>query len=155
MSTYVGLHPQLLSYDAATSTGINIGWNSQGATKDQVTGIGASQPVKYQWYAGKVDRDESGKLTYMPVGFGTLNLFPSDPLFQHLNGLFGQMIIDPKGATWKCGEASSLLDCDSATTPPKTRASATVSLANNAGKFREFAMTISDNIRIAVGGGAP
>src|SRR2546429_370622 len=44
---------------------------------------------------------------------------------------------------------------DGTASPPKTRASATVSLANNAGKFREFAMTISDNIRIAVGGGAP
>src|SRR6201999_3798453 len=139
--------------DATTSTGINIGWNGQDG-KDQVTGIG-QQPVKYQWYAGRIERTATGTLNYIPVEFGALNLFPSDPLFQHLNGLFGQMIIEPKGATWKCGEASSLQDCDSSTTPPATRASATITLPNNAGKFREFSMMISDNIRIAVGGGAP
>ncbi len=147
MSKYVGLHPQLLSYDASTSTGINIGWNGQGG-KDQVTGIGA-QPVQYKWYAGKVERAATGTLTYTPVEFGALNLFPSDPLFQHLNGLFGQMIIEPKGATWKCGEAGSLADCEpSAAAPPTTRASATVTLPNNAGTFREFSLMLSDNIRI-------
>ena len=26
-SGYVGLHPQLLAYDAATSSGVNVGWN--------------------------------------------------------------------------------------------------------------------------------
>lgn len=147
MSKYVGLHPQLLSYDAATSTGINIGWNGQG-TKDQVTGIGG-QTIKYQWYAGKIERLANGTLNYIPVEFGALNLFPSDPLFQHLNGLFGQMIIEPKGATWKCGEAGSLANCEPSTaTPPTTRASATVTLPNNAGTFREFSLMLSDNIRI-------
>lgn len=153
MSKYVGLHPQLLSYDAATSTGINIGWNGQDLP-DQVTGIGG-QPVKYQWYAGKTERAANGRLTYTPVEFGALNLFPSDPLFQHLNGLFGQMIIEPRGSTWRCGDPGNLRDCDSSTNPPTTRASATITLPNRAGTFREFALMISDNIRIAVGGGAP
>ena len=58
MSSYVGLHPQLLSYDAAKSNGINVGWNSQGQT-DQVVGFGKT--IKYQWYAGKIDRDSSGQ----------------------------------------------------------------------------------------------
>src|SRR4030095_13021524 len=94
------------------------------------------------------ERAATGALTYTPVEFGALNLFPSDPLFQHLNGLFGQMIIEPKGSTWKCGEATSLASCDPSATPPTSRASATVTLANNAGKFREFALMISDDIRI-------
>jgi len=146
MSKYVGLHPQLLSYDATTSMGINIGWNGQGS-KDQVTGIGA-QPIQYQWYAGKIDRASNGTLNYTPVEFGALNLFPSDPLFQHLNGLFGQIIIEPKGSTWQCGEVGSLANCDpSAAAPPTTRASATVTLADNS-KFREFSLMLSDNIRI-------
>ena len=146
MSSYVGLHPQLLSYDAATSGGMNIGWNSQGGT-NQITGIGGT-PVKYQWFAGKIERNSSGDLEHTPVEFGALNLFPSDPLFQHLNGLIGQMIIEPAGSTWECGDPGNLKDCEPSASPPTTRASATVTLANNAGKFREFNLMISDNIRI-------
>jgi hypothetical protein len=86
MSGVVGLHPQLLSYDAALGGGINVGWNRVGQT-DQVAGFGKT--VKYLWYAGKIDRDSGGQLVYTPVEFGSINLFPSDPLYQHINGLFG------------------------------------------------------------------
>jgi hypothetical protein len=141
----VGLHPQLLSYDAAQSNGINVGWNTQGQ-KDQVVGFG--QTINYQWYAGKIERDSTGTQTYTPVEFGSLNLFPSDPMFQHMNGLFGSMIIEPQGSTWKCGEIGSLVDCDQASSPPTTRASATVTRADNTA-FREFALMISDNILIS------
>jgi len=145
MSVNVGLHPQLLSYDGAQSDGINVGWNREGQ-KDQVVSFGNT--VTYQWYAGKVDRGANGALTYTPVEFGSLNLFPSDPLFQHLNGLFGSMIIEPQGSTWKCGQSGSLADCDpSGGTPPTTRASATVT--NGATKFREFSLMVSDDIRIS------
>ncbi|MCI0590277.1 MAG: hypothetical protein L0Y67_01500, partial [Gammaproteobacteria bacterium] len=146
VSRFVGLHPQLLSYDAAQSNGINVGWNSQGQ-KDQVVGFG--ETINYQWYAGKIDRDSNGQLTHTPVEFGSLNLFPSDPVFQHINGLFGAMIIEPQGATWQCGEAGNLADCDPSAGPSSTtRASATVTLADNT-VFREFALMISDTIRIA------
>jgi len=146
-SRYVGLNPQLLSYDAAKSYGINVGWNSQGQT-DQVVPFG--QTIKYQWYAGKVSRNPNGTLAYTPVEFGSLNLFPSDPLFQNINGLFGQMIIEPAGSTWLCGEAGNLGHCDPpllgappAPYPPTSRASATVTMANGS-KFRDFAVMISD-----------
>jgi hypothetical protein len=146
MSMNVGLHPQLLSYDGAQSNGINVGWNSQGQ-KDQAVPYGKT--ITYQWYAGRIDRGAGGALAYTPVEFGSLNLFPSDPLFQHINGLFGSMIIEPAGATWKCGEAASLADCDpSGGAPPASRASATVTTASG-GKFREFALMISDDIRIS------
>jgi manganese oxidase len=146
MSSFVGLHPQLLSYDAATSMGANIGWNSQGGT-DQLTGLGA-KPIQYQWYAGKIERDAGGNLNHTPVEFGALNLFPSDPLFQHLNGLIGQMIIEPANTSKiSCGDPGNLKDCDSSSDPPSTRASATVELANGS-KFREFSLMLSDNIRI-------
>ena len=106
----------------------------------------SDKTVKYQWYAGKIDRDAGGNLTYTPVEFGSLNLFPSDPLFQNINGLFGSMIIEPAGSTWQCGEAGSLADCDpSAGPPPTTRASATVTLPDTT-KFREFALMISDDL---------
>lgn len=149
MSSYVGLHPQLLSYDAATSYGFNVGWNSQGQP-NQVVGFG-SQPIKYTWYAGKIERKRGGKLVHTPVEFGALNLFPSDPVFQNINGLIASMIIEPQGSKWKCGEDASLADCDPGGGPPPTsRASATVTLPNNS-KFREFALMISDNMIIKGG----
>jgi hypothetical protein len=146
MSKYIGLHPQLLSYDAAVSDGINVGWNSQ--MKNQVVGFG--QNITYQWYAGKIDRDGNANPTYTPVEFGSLNLFPSDPVYQHINGLFGQVIIEPQGSTWQCGEAGSLTSCDPPGAAPTSRASATVTLANNT-TFREFALMISDDLVISQG----
>lgn len=146
MSGVVGLHPQLLSYDAARSSGMNVGWNRQGQP-NQLVGFG--QTIKYQWYAGKIDRGVGGNLTYTPVEFGSLNLFPSDQMYQNINGLFGAMIIEPQGSSWQCGDSGSLADCDpSGGAPPKTRASATVTLADTT-KFREFALMISDDIRIS------
>ena len=81
---------------------------------------------------------------------GSLNLFPSDPLFQNINGLFGQMIIEPAGSKWQCGEAGNLGNCDPpppgappAPYPPTSRASATVTMANGS-TFRDFAVMLSD-----------
>jgi manganese oxidase len=154
MSKYVGLHPQLLSYDAAISDGINVGWNSQ--MKNQV--VGFNQTIQYQWYAGKIERDGNNNPTHKAVEFGSLNLFPSDPVYQHINGLFGQMIIEPQGSTWLCGEAANLGGCDPPLLgappvpyPPTSRASATVTLANGTDKFREFSLMISDDLRISQG----
>jgi hypothetical protein len=145
-SRYVGLHPQLLGYDAAQSYGINVGWNSKGQ-KDQVVPVG--QTIQYKWYAGKVGRSASG-VTHTPIEYGSLNLIQSDPLYQNINGLFGSMVIEPAGSTWKCGENSNLGSCDPPPPaappvpyPPTSRASATVNLTNSA-KFREFVVMISD-----------
>jgi hypothetical protein len=138
MSNFVGLHPQLLSYDAASSFGWNIGWNSKGRP-DQFANFG--EKITYTWYAGKIDRGSNGALVYTPVEFGALNLFPSDPMFQHPNGLIGQMIIEPQGSTWECGDIGNLKACDG-TTAPTTRASATVTAG--AVKFREFSVMLSD-----------
>jgi hypothetical protein len=99
--------------------------------------------IKYQWYAGKIDRGSNGSLNYTPVEFGALNLLASDPMFQHPNGMFGQMIIEPAGSTWQCGEAGSLQPCDpSGAPPPSSRASASVTVGNTS--FREFSVMISD-----------
>jgi len=151
MSGFVGLHPQLLGYDAARSTGMNIGWNRMNQPNQLAAPPGTvSQPstVNYQWYAGTITRPPGGgALVYTPVEFGALNLFPSDQLYQNFNGLFGQMIIEPPGASWQCGEAGSLQSCEPSATPPTSRASATVTLAS-AKSFREFSLMISDDIRI-------
>ncbi|HEY0367948.1 MAG TPA: hypothetical protein VGC73_15855, partial [Pyrinomonadaceae bacterium] len=138
MSGYVGLHPQLLSYDAATSFGMNVGWNSKGRA-DQFANF--NETVKYRWYAGKIDRSATGALTYTPVEFGALNLLPSDPMFQHPNGVFGQMIIEPPGSKWQCGDPGSLGPCDGGGTV--SRSSATITLPTGA-SFREFSIMLSD-----------
>jgi manganese oxidase len=146
-SSYVGMHPQLLSYDGAKSSGLNVGWNREGQPNsfDQTVPVNGAQT--YQWYAGKIDRAANGSLTYTPVEFGALNLFPSDIMFQNPNGLFGSMIVEPPNSTWKCGEAGSLQNCDPSATPPSSRASATVTLPDNS-TFREFALMIGDSVRI-------
>ena len=144
MSKYVGLHPQLLSYDPFSSYGMNIGWNSKGAT-NQVAAFGKT--VKYQWYAGTVERGADGNLKYTPVEFGALNLFPSDPLFQHPNGLIGQMIIEPEGSTYTCGDPSSTDSCDPGGGAP-TRSQATITAPNV--KFREFSVMISDALQTSL-----
>ncbi|HKE55890.1 MAG TPA: hypothetical protein VKB46_04280 [Pyrinomonadaceae bacterium] len=145
MSRFVGLHPQLLGYDAARSTGLNIGWNSSGQP-NQLADTGKT--VKYQWYAGKIDRATNGSLSYTPVEFGSLNLFPSDQIYQNLNGLFGSMIIEPAGATWTCGDLSSVTPCESfGLSAPTTRAQAKITVGNTF--FREYAVMISDDLLIS------
>jgi hypothetical protein len=161
MSSYVGLHPQLLSFDAATSYGFDVGWNKQGQP-GQVAAFGGSNTKKYTWYAGKIERAANGSLTYTPVEFGALNLFPSDQSYQGINGLFGAMIIEPAGSTWNCDPeipdcgskrkcAPGDPNCDPNKLPAgSTRASATVTLQDKS-EFREFALMISDNLLISGG----
>ena len=145
MSKVVGLHPQLLGYDPASSQGWNIGWNRQGRP-DQLAQFGSA--VTYQWYAGKIDRSAGGTLTYTPVEFGSLNLLPSDVMYQQPNALFGAMIIEPAKSTWTCDGPGGPVSCDPSATPPTTRASATVTLSDST-TFREFATMFSDNLRVA------
>jgi hypothetical protein len=156
MSKVVGLHPQLLGYDPASSQGMNIGWNRQGRP-DQLATFGNT--VKYQWYAGKIERSAGGALSYTPVEYGSLNLFPSDLMYQQPNGLFGTMIIEPATTSLiTCdGPNGTQVSCDPVAvaspsptpTPPITRASATVTVQGST--FREFVTMFSDNLRISGG----
>jgi hypothetical protein len=145
MSKFVGLHPQLHSYDAASSFGMNVGWNSV-QRADQFANF--NETVKYQWYAGTIERGTNGALTYTPVEFGALNLFPSDPLFQHPNGMFGQMIIEPQSATYTCGAPGATSSCEPGG-GATTRAQATVKVGS--AQFREFSVMISDALQTSLG----
>jgi manganese oxidase len=151
-SKYVGLHPQLLAYNTAQNSGFNVGWNGTNQT------VAPGQQTTYTWYAGNAERDSSGNMKFTPVEFGSLNLFPSDPLFQHINGLFGGMVIEPKNTTWQCGEVGSLAKCDPdtpglGTYPPTTRASATVTFTapntERPTQFREFVAMVHDDLRLS------
>lgn len=121
VSTRVGLHAELLSYDVSQSDGSHVGLNS-----DQTVGIG--EPAKkYVWYAGQwVD----GKA--QPVEFGSILLSSSDRVEQYRKGLFGALIIEPMGATWKVDENSDN--------------SANVYIEDKNEEFREFVFQFQDNI---------
>jgi len=103
VSQQVGLRPQLVTADPRFSDGTNAGFNPP-----QTAAPGKS--VTYTWYAGHiepeyVDPDNNPnndiKTRYIPIEFGAANLLPPDPLNQALHGLFGGLIIEPQGATWK------------------------------------------------------
>jgi manganese oxidase len=145
-SRSVGLHPQLLSYDAVTSTGLNVGFNSKNQPS-QLAKFGETKT--YQWFAGRIERNASGDLDHTPVEFGSLNLFPADPLFHHFNSLFGAMVIEPANSTWTCGEAANPADCDPGGTTPTSRASANVKMPDGTTSFREFVLMTSDDIKIS------
>lgn len=98
ISLEVGLRPQLVTYDPRFSDGTNAGFNPP-----QTAAPGSW--VSYTWYAGHIDPGTAGKGSgekspYIPIEFGAANLLPADTLNQALHGLFGGLIIEPRGATW-------------------------------------------------------
>ena len=104
-SLQVGLRPQLVIYDPRTSDGTNAGFNSL-----QTAAPGGK--VTYTWYAGHIELGENpGEVDYIPIEFGSANLLPPDPLNQYLSGLFGGLIIEPKGADWH-GATGTTADVD-------------------------------------------
>jgi len=91
-SAYVGMTPQVLTYDATQSNGQPVGYNTP-----QVAAPG--QTVTYYWYAGNLEFNNSGETTKKePVELGGLNIMPPDPLFQNTQGLFAGMVVEPTGS---------------------------------------------------------
>jgi hypothetical protein len=123
-SSYVGLSPELLSFDVSSSDGFNVGLNQV-----QTAAPGAS--VTYKWYAGSWER-EGDTSRAIPMEFGSIVLQPSDLLQQPTHGFEGAIIIEPMGATW-------VEDANS-------RASATVYQGSQKGAFREFVLMYNDNV---------
>jgi len=156
-SKNAGLSPQLVSFDGATSSGMNVGYNQT----NQAVPFG--QTITYKWYAGNVDRALNGAIKYTPVELGSANLMPSDPLLQHINALYGTLIIEPAGSSWKCDSStdpSSINSyrgnaaCDPSDPagypgPPATRASATVTELPPHKSFREFVAATADDLQIS------
>ena len=154
-SRYIGLHPQLLSYDAATANGINVGYNSKNQT------VGYNDKITYNWYAGAIERDQTGALKYTPIELGTLNLLPADLLTQHIWGLYGAMVIEPAGSKWTCDAQDSTgkmiqVPCAPAagfkpsSVKRYTRASATVTKGDGS-NFREFVAMVNEDLSLSSG----
>lgn len=93
-STRVGLHAQMLAYDALQSAGRNIGFNPT-LTADP------GKKVTYFWYAGNLQFNPNGSAAVtQPVELGGLNLLPSDTIQQSTQGLVAAMVVEPPNTSW-------------------------------------------------------
>lgn len=127
-SARVGLHAQLLDYDVRKADGASAGINP-------VQTVGPGERTEYWWYAGSIGADG----TQTPIEFGSVNLLPADPLMQVYRGLFGALVIEPQGSTWRT-------DADSA-------ASATVWPGDPDGSvFREFVLFYQNDANMLTNG---
>ncbi|HEU4387576.1 MAG TPA: hypothetical protein VFV34_07250, partial [Blastocatellia bacterium] len=133
-SPYVGLHPQLLTYNAHRSDGNNIGFNRVSTVAPNGIGL-------YLWYAGTMNAAANGSVTFTPVEFGGTNLIPSDRIKHPNKGAIGSLIIEPPGSTYLDDTFNDPTDL----LAKKTRASATIT-PGTGGSFREFVLMHQTNI---------
>jgi hypothetical protein len=133
-SNRVGLHPQLVAYDPATSDGANVGFNPD-------TTVGPSEPtITYTWYAGDQRLDNTtGQFAPIPIEFGATGLRDMGDVIKHSShGAIGSLIIEPQGSTWN--DAYSL--------PHPSKAQADIFGANNTLLFREFVVLYQDDLSV-------
>jgi len=136
-SNEAGLHTQLMAYDITRSDGTNVGINPNMTAK-------AGGDIKRMGFyagditpAGNVTVDRRGNavdtLVATPVEFGGVNILPADRVKQPQKGLFGQIIIEPQGATYAVDTGSNA----SATVCPGGQKNCS---ATTAGAFRDFGL---------------
>ena len=163
-SSYVGLHPQLVEYDASRDDGVLVGQNVPG----QVL-VTPGERKQVRWYAGDISSIQVAgggnqrriALVPTPVEFGGVNLLSADRIKQPQKGLFGALVIEPADATYP----DALADLDdvpdgqgSGAAIRKTRAQVTVTSpagdAGSGGAYREALLVGHKigNIRWADGG---
>jgi hypothetical protein len=116
-SSYVGLHPQLVAYDVNRHDGVLYG--NADSEDIEIAPPGGTQ--FYRWYAGHVEATPNGnwrdvtqgkgknartrrmvevEFSATPVEFGGVNLLSADRIKQPQKGLFGALVIEPKGASY-------------------------------------------------------
>ena len=140
-SSFVGLHPQLVTIDVTRDDGMVVGRNPAG---NEVVAPGGQKTSR--WYAGDVTPVRSGNqfnLVATPIEFGGANLMPADPIKQGQKGLVGALVIGPQGAsidesdtTWDHQQANQAVTRE-------TRASATFNET-----IRDFAVVFQDGINM-------
>lgn len=100
-SNRIGLHSQLVSYNAFSDDGIMVGLN---AVPNVNSGYALEGETKrYHWYAGALElanaQTESESYQLIPFDEPTVAaLTPADPIGQVTHGLFGALVIYPKNA---------------------------------------------------------
>jgi hypothetical protein len=137
-SSYVGLHAQLVEYDASRDDGLAVGGNPPGQSL-----VSPGGEKSYRWYAGHLEYERvlggnpnqrRFRIVATPVEFGGTNLLSADRIKQPQKGLFGALVIEPQGATYP----DALDDLDdvpdgqgSGSATRKTRAQVTVDATNS------------------------
>lgn len=92
-STFVTLHPQLVSYNVSRYNGAAVGYNGESP-------LGPGETSMFYWYAGVVTV-EGNRHKHEPKEFGPVNLTSwGDIVNQPPHGLVGTLIIEPAGATY-------------------------------------------------------
>jgi manganese oxidase len=135
-SNRVGLHPQLVAYDPATSDGANVGLNPD-------TTVGPGQSITYTWYAGGQLDNIPGDRSRVPIEFGATNLRDMGDVIKHSShGAIGALIIEPQGSTWM----------DAYSIPNPSKAQANIFGANNQLLFREFVVLYQDDLSVQQNG---
>jgi hypothetical protein len=126
-SSYVGLHPQLVAYDANRHDGVQVGTTDDFDEEFQLAPPGGTK--EYRWYAGDISFVNHGvcesatttvkgkgkgggnnqgvtscvTLVATPVEFGGVNLLSADRVKQPQKGLFGALSILPAGSKVNAG----------------------------------------------------
>jgi hypothetical protein len=102
-SSNVGFHLQLVEFDVTRSDGANVGANP-------VQTVAPGGQSTYRYYAGDLsvggvvqvgrgNAPDRVRVVATPVEFGGSNILPADRVKQPQKGLYGQAIVEPKGAT--------------------------------------------------------
>ena len=93
-SSFVTLHPQLVSYNVSNYNGAAVGLNGESPVAAGTRGLPS------YWYAGVV-RVKGNTLKHDPYEFGAINLTSwGDIINQPSHGLVGTLIIEPNEATY-------------------------------------------------------
>jgi len=102
--SYVGIHPQLVEYDASRDDGLAVGRNQpQLATpevKSQATARYYAGHLEYVRVPDNRRNRRSVEIHATPVEFGGSNLLSADRIKQPQKGLFASLVIEPQGATY-------------------------------------------------------
>jgi hypothetical protein len=149
-SSFVGLHPQLVAFDASRANGIVVGNNTPGNGLGNIREgvIPPGEVVTVRWYAGDIAFAKvAGEyhLTPTPIEFGGSNLQPADVIEQGAKSLVGTLVVAPPNATWV--ENTAILDHQDGVGTRPTRTQATVCPGGQAsctiaavGAFRDFSL---------------
>jgi hypothetical protein len=160
-SSHVGLHAQLVEYDASRHDGVLVGQNNPDAAGPAAPG----GTKTYRWYAGDLQQypvpgnNNRFNLVATPVEFGAVNLLSTDRVKQPQKGLFGALAIEPPGAAYPdtlaelalVGEPQLVPDGQGSGAATRlTRAQVTVSSEpNNAGSGGIYREALAVNHKIA------
>ncbi len=154
-STYAGMTPQVLAYDATHSNGQPVGYNTAQIAAPKTASANAGT-VTYYWYAGDLELGNDGRPTKAePVELGGLNIMPPDPLFQNTQGLVAAMVVEPRNTThcldWWSNTNSSASSRASARIYQGTIPCPSLGATRPAPLFHEFVSVQQDDLQNSYG----